>query len=95
LVKNKLPEITIFGRQAVRAEPVEACHELVEWHDRFDAVGPKFFRPPFDKALLGIAEGLRANGKISPDPYREVIADHILISKFAIRNVPPVQNLAR
>ncbi|MGZ8220927.1 MAG: hypothetical protein ACXWT0_04690 [Methylobacter sp.] len=27
-------------------------------HERLDAVGPKFFRPAFDK--------LRANGKISP-----------------------------
>jgi len=50
LVKNNFPE-SLFS-------VVKPFVLSLSRHERLDAVGPKFFRPPFDK--------LRANGKISP-----------------------------
>jgi len=49
LVKNNFPKALFLA-----GEPFVLS---LSKHDRLDAVGPKFFRSPFDK--------LRANGKIS------------------------------
>ena len=51
---------------------------LTRWVETFPPTSFDKLMTGFDKALLSVAEGLRANGKVSSDPYREVITDHIL-----------------
>ncbi|MFZ2407298.1 MAG: hypothetical protein WAW41_19360 [Methylobacter sp.] len=59
LVKNNLPKSLFLV--------VKPFVLSLSKHERLDAVGPKFFRPPFDKAFSPErSRRVRANGKISP-----------------------------